>query len=91
LKKSGPSNPTELDEAQFQKPEIEFPDPSFPVQGSEDLTPDLSPNPACHTLPATAASQGNPIVFCDFIGQEYSEYKDELTKPFQSKGGCELS
>jgi hypothetical protein len=58
---------------------------------AEDIKLDLSDNPACHTLPATEESNGMPIVYCDFIGGDYDEWIVELTKPFKSKGGCELS
>ncbi|KAH7407044.1 hypothetical protein DE146DRAFT_649141 [Phaeosphaeria sp. MPI-PUGE-AT-0046c] len=90
LKKGGPLAPLELEDSQFAKPEIDFPDPSFPVNGDE-VEIDTSDNPACRTLPADAKSHGNPRVVCQYVDEEYSVWRDGLSKPFKSSGGCELS
>lgn len=90
LKKGGPATKDMPEDPEFVKPKIHFPVRSFPVN-ADQVEFDTSENPACRTLPPNAQSNGNPIVVCDYIGEEYSVRKDELSKPFKSSGGCELS
>lgn len=36
-------------------------------------------------------SDGTPVVICDYVPGDYDEWVANLGKPFESRGGCELS
>jgi hypothetical protein len=78
------------EEEEYEKPEIVFPDSSFPIR-EQDIVLETTENLACQTFPAHDGSQGNPVVHCDFIDTPYDEWVAGLDKPFPSKGRCELS
>jgi hypothetical protein len=80
----------EEDKTVYAKPEIEFPEPSFPMR-AEDVVFKPGENLACQTFPPNLHSNGREVHHCQFIGMDYDEWVAELPNPFASKGGCELS
>jgi hypothetical protein len=85
-----PIEEEEEKEEEYEKPEIVFPEPSFPMR-ADDIVLESSENLACQTFPPNLHSNGRPVNHCQFIGMDYDEWVAELPNPFASKGGCELS
>jgi hypothetical protein len=63
--------------------------PSFPVNENE-VEPDGDLPANCQILDEKD-EKGYPIFHCDYVGEDYDEWKANLDKPFVSNGGCELS
>lgn len=78
------------EEIQFDKdPDLVYPESSFPMR-EEDVKLDLSDNPACQML-APPEGSDRPVQYCEYVCEDFAEYKDRISKPFASEGGCELS
>lgn len=65
--------------------------PSFP--GTEDnihLEQETLPQ-NCQVLTDKDDEEGNDVIHCDYVGEDYDQWVAELPQPFGSQRGCELA